>query len=536
MIGIEWVSKKQESKAFRIEDTVKSESATIKVLGIAFFWLSLAGVHSAGSENVSWHTLYDLSDTFTFYIEGSKSTDKIVLWILQPNQNLPYQEVLAEKIETSHESTTTRINDENQNCFLKIEMASVNPGEEVKVRLYYKVKVTQARFNVEGAYGDALTEDLKEFLKPEKKIESDHGAILSIAEYLKAGLEDPYDITGAIIDYIHEYYDYWKDGAIVEYDGKGALWTAMTTIGRCSELSYLFVALCRAAGVPARELRGLTFQWDEGEPGYHQWAEVYLDGTGWVPVDPTWNLGLEKRDNRIVSMDGKHIVCSRGNAASTMKGKRFCLGEKWINQKKVSFSLVPKSSIKLIESMFSDDFSYSKSGWKSCNDVDCEYGYKNGEYFIDVKEKDWKYWCWAPVEYSDLSYDVTVEVDAKLEESAGADGDFGIALYNGNDIYVFNISNRGMYKLEKKEYGTWVKDPVPWSSNPAINRGSRWNRLKVSVKDSCIEVAVNDFKLATVMEPDHERLSIGLAVGASNCPRARACFDNFICRYVLNEW
>lgn len=536
MIGIDWIPGRQERHTFGLGDIVKPKAAIIRVLGIVFLWLFLTGVHSSGSENGNWYTLYDLSDTFSFYNDGSKSADKIVLWILQPNQNLPYQEVLAEKIETSHESTTTKINDENQNCFLKIEMASINPGEEVKVQIYYKVKVTQALFNVEVAGGEALTEDLKEFLKPEKKIESDHGAILSIAEYLKAGLEDPYEITGAIIDYINEYYDYWKDGAIVEYDGKGALWTAMTTIGRCSELSYLFVALCRAAGIPARELRGLTLQRDEKEPGYHQWAEVYLAGIGWVPVDPTWNLGLEKRDDRIVSMDGKHIVYKRGNTATTLKVRRFCLVEKWINKKKVSFSLVPKSKIKLIESMLSDDFSNSTSGWKSCDDIDCECGYKNGEYFIDIKENNWKKWCWAPTEYYGLDYDVTIDVDAKLDKNVGMDGEFGIVLYNGNQIYIFNISNNGMYKLEKKEYGTWMKDPVPWSSSPAINKGDKWNKLKVVVKEACIDFSVNDFKLTTVMEPDHERLSIGLAVGTSNYPRVRACFDNFKCKYVLNEW
>ena len=51
----------------------------------------------------------------------------------------------------------------------------------------------------------------------------------------------------------------------------------------------LFVALCRAEGVPAREVSGLMYAGDQlGAFGGHAWAEVALDGR-WVSADPTWN-------------------------------------------------------------------------------------------------------------------------------------------------------------------------------------------------------------------------------------------------------
>jgi transglutaminase-like putative cysteine protease len=68
--------------------------------------------------------------------------------------------------------------------------------------------------------------------------------------------------------------------------------------GKCADLNTLFVGLARASDVPARELYGIRVA--SSRLGYkslganganitkaqHCRAEVYLDGFGWVPVDP----------------------------------------------------------------------------------------------------------------------------------------------------------------------------------------------------------------------------------------------------------
>jgi len=53
--------------------------------------------------------------------------------------------------------------------------------------------------------------------------------------------------------------------------------------GDCNEHTVLFVALARAAGVPARTAAGLVYL--DGSFYYHAWPEVWL--SGWVAVDPT---------------------------------------------------------------------------------------------------------------------------------------------------------------------------------------------------------------------------------------------------------
>lgn len=58
-----------------------------------------------------------------------------------------------------------------------------------------------------------------------------------------------------------------------------------TGIGDCGSQSMYYAALLRAAGIPARAQGG--YQMIEGTPGTHFWAQFYLEGYGWIPVDVT---------------------------------------------------------------------------------------------------------------------------------------------------------------------------------------------------------------------------------------------------------
>jgi hypothetical protein len=55
--------------------------------------------------------------------------------------------------------------------------------------------------------------------------------------------------------------------------------------GDCGAQAMYFSALCRSIGIPARTSGG--FQTFGGTPAGHFWAEFYLPGYGWIPVDPT---------------------------------------------------------------------------------------------------------------------------------------------------------------------------------------------------------------------------------------------------------
>ena len=115
--------------------------------------------------------------------------------------------------------------------------------------------------------------------------------------------------------------------------GYGKVERLITTRGgKCADISSVFVALARSAGVPAREM--FSIRMPAGKTGdmtesQHCWAEFYCPGYGWVPVDPadvrkamlqkrTTNLNDVKDlvdyffgavdDNRIVYYTGRDVL------------------------------------------------------------------------------------------------------------------------------------------------------------------------------------------------------------------------------------
>jgi transglutaminase-like putative cysteine protease len=56
--------------------------------------------------------------------------------------------------------------------------------------------------------------------------------------------------------------------------------------GDCGQVSLLFITMARCAGVPAKWQSGWMMH--PGNKNLHDWAEVYYDGKGWVPVDQSF--------------------------------------------------------------------------------------------------------------------------------------------------------------------------------------------------------------------------------------------------------
>jgi len=116
-----------------------------------------------------------------------------------------------------------------------------------------------------------LNNQLRVYLGPSPLIESRNAKIRALAKEIGADAPTAWERVEAIYDWVREHVEY-KDGPI-----KGALAALRDGNGDCEELTSLFIAICRAADIPARSV------WVDG----HTYPEFYLvddEGQGhWFP-------------------------------------------------------------------------------------------------------------------------------------------------------------------------------------------------------------------------------------------------------------
>jgi transglutaminase-like putative cysteine protease len=142
--------------------------------------------------------------------------------------------------------------------------------------------------------------DLAGHLRPEPLIESDAPEIQAEAERAVRGAASARLRAERLVRHVH---------AILEKKPTVSLPSALevlrTRIGDCNEHTALYVAMARAAGLPARVAVGLVYL--RGAFYYHAWPEVWVDegrGLGlWLPVDPTLNQ---------FPADATHVRLARG--------------------------------------------------------------------------------------------------------------------------------------------------------------------------------------------------------------------------------
>jgi transglutaminase-like putative cysteine protease len=115
--------------------------------------------------------------------------------------------------------------------------------------------------------------------RPEPLLESRHPKIISLARQLAGTERNPRIVAERINTWVH---DSLKKR--ITFGVPNALQVLQSRTGDCNEHTQLFVALARAAGLPARIAAGLAYV--DGKFFYHAWPEVLFDD--WVAVDPTF--------------------------------------------------------------------------------------------------------------------------------------------------------------------------------------------------------------------------------------------------------
>ncbi|MBR1607463.1 MAG: transglutaminase domain-containing protein [Clostridia bacterium] len=143
-------------------------------------------------------------------------------------------------------------------------------------------------------YVNAMDESIHEIIYPDARPVCDEDLmeqpphivftpyIRSLARELAGEETDPVRLARRFYDYITKYVTYAFMRPYRQLE-TGAEYTAVNLRGDCGMQAMCFIALCRAAGIPARWQSGLYAA--PGDVGSHDWAEFYSERLGWLPVD-----------------------------------------------------------------------------------------------------------------------------------------------------------------------------------------------------------------------------------------------------------
>jgi transglutaminase-like putative cysteine protease len=175
----------------------------------------------------------------------------------------------------------------NEYLYLQVPVDKVTAAAEVRITF----QATRREHRVEldaPVTAPSLSVNrlgLQRFLQPDRRVPLD-GVIGELAAQETRGMREPLEKARAIYNYVIATMRYDKSGT--GWGNGDAIWACTAKRGNCTDFHSLFIGMMRAAGIPARFEIGFPLPADLHEgpvPGYHCWAQFYVEPYGWIPVD-----------------------------------------------------------------------------------------------------------------------------------------------------------------------------------------------------------------------------------------------------------
>ncbi len=195
------------------------------------------------------------------------------------------------------------------------------PGENYKI----SIKSWLERFEIETRVTPSKVKRwynkdrklYKAYTSSEPGIPSDNKQIVSAVNTIVRNEKNPYLKASRIYKYLINNMEY-----VSKPSSSDVLKNLSDKRGNSYAYSILFSAMCRSAGVPSRPVAGVIV-YNNKQSVNHYWAEFYIEGFGWIPVDAALgdgarfgNFPIDEEINPVKyyfgSIDNHHINMTKG--------------------------------------------------------------------------------------------------------------------------------------------------------------------------------------------------------------------------------
>ena len=244
-------------------------------------------------------------------------------------KNRSTQEILAIDFPQAPDSKPTDRWGQDVALFRK---AVLQPGERVLTRMRVKARIYDVMYHLfpekAGSLKDIPADVRGRFLADDDKYRLKDPVIQSAVKEAVSRPDNPYWVARDIYDYLHEKMEYKRIGG----------WDIAPTVlqrgsGSCSEYAFVYIAMCRAAGLPARYVGSVVARGEDASFDfvYHRWVEVFLPNHGWVPVDPSGGDQESPRDQAMYfgHLDNRFLITTESGGGSEFLKWDYNSSESW---------------------------------------------------------------------------------------------------------------------------------------------------------------------------------------------------------------
>ena len=250
-------------------------------------------------------------------------------------ENMPQQKILGKSF-TPQQHTTKR--DRWQQPVAIFNYQNISSNETLESIMTVDAEISNIRYfifpdkvgSLESIPGDIS----RLYTADGSKYMTDDPYIRKLVKEVVGDEKSPYWIARKVFNYVRSNLEYLMEGG----------WNAAPVVlqrgtGSCSEYSFCFISLCRAAGLPARYVGALVVRGDDAslDESFHRWPEVYLPNYGWVPIDPQGGDRTLPRDQAIYvgNLSNRFLITTQGGGDSEYLGWYYNINEKYQTEPQV---------------------------------------------------------------------------------------------------------------------------------------------------------------------------------------------------------
>jgi hypothetical protein len=185
----------------------------------------------------------------------------------------------------------TIFHDEYGGRWVRIPFSKLNANSIVRISFVLKTKPLVYFQQVDPVPGF--------FINPSAFIDADHASIVQKSDHLTNGIDGRLNKAKSIQLFVHDYLELkiYKDCGLTN-----ASKTLEMKYGVCINYARLFVALCRATGIPARTVWGAVNTGGGSYRSHHAWAEFLDEEGNWHTVGLSFTKLFDLNDIRYLDL------------------------------------------------------------------------------------------------------------------------------------------------------------------------------------------------------------------------------------------